>query len=115
MRPNRADGPSEKEEAGANPEYKKGEDHRYFHAYLQHGLNGSPPAIVQRSRPLEHAVPPKRLETFCGGGHGKGSIFITVSEWMDWTIMDYVELHHVNRLDLVCDLAFPAVSITKMR
>ena len=34
--------------------------------------------------------------------------FVTVAEWMErGTIMDYIESHHANRLELVCNLAFP--------
>jgi len=34
--------------------------------------------------------------------------FVTVAEWMErGTIMEYIESHHTNRLELVCGLAFP--------
>jgi len=42
----------------------------------------------------------------------KKTRFTTVSEWMDWTIMDYIEGYYVNRLELVRDFAFPAAPFT---
>ena len=37
--------------------------------------------------------------------------FVTVSEWMEHgTIMEYVESNHINRLELVRGLVFPAAS-----
>ena len=42
--------------------------------------------------------------------------FITVSEWMaHGNIMEFIGKNHVNRLELVRDLAFPAASFTKMQ
>ena len=46
---------------------------------------------------------------------GKGK-FVTVSEWMKHgNIMEYVKNNHVNKLDLVCDVAFPVTSVIKIR
>ena len=42
--------------------------------------------------------------------------FVTVSEWMvHGTIMEYIENHPSNRLELVRDLATPATSFTQPR
>ena len=42
--------------------------------------------------------------------------FVTVSEWMvHGTIMEYIENHQSNRLELVRDLAIPAISFTQPR
>ena len=42
--------------------------------------------------------------------------FVTVAEWMErGTIMDYIESHHANRLELVSDPALPATSFTQTR
>jgi serine/threonine protein kinase len=39
--------------------------------------------------------------------------FTTVSEWMaHGSIMEYINNNHVNRLELVCDFTFPAISFT---
>jgi hypothetical protein len=47
-----------------------------FPGHLGCDLDHSSPAILQRSRPLEHAIPPERLETCWGSrGHGKGTIY----------------------------------------
>ena len=59
--------------------------------------------------------PPKRLDASCGGGgHEKRSIYHVEADGL-YTVMDYVEDHHVNRLDLGRDLDFPAASNTKIR
>ena len=47
------------------------------------------------------------------GDMGKGQ-FVTVSEWMEHgNIMDYIRINHVNRLELVCDFAFPVAPFAK--
>jgi len=39
--------------------------------------------------------------------------FATVSEWMPHgNIMEYIKKHHANRLELVCEIVFPATSST---
>ena len=42
--------------------------------------------------------------------------FVTVSEWMaHGTIMDYIENHHTNRLELVRSFSFSAAPTANMR
>ena len=40
--------------------------------------------------------------------------FITISEWMaHGNVMQYIKNNHVNRLELVCDLAFPPIPLPR--
>jgi len=55
---------------------------------------------------------PNILKLFAVEENANKTRFTTVSEWMDWTIMDYIEAYYVNRLELVRDLAFPAAPFT---
>ena len=101
---------------GGPPGDEKGKHRRHLHTGLRRDLNH----YIRPQRFYKEVVSwgtlshPNVLRLVGAQEDMRKRQFVTVSEWMvHGSIMEYIEIHHSNRLELVRDLATPAAPLAQ--